>query len=108
MEYYTYRQFGVIRDLHRRRKEEWVTGRYRNRNHDHIQQQPAEKKFRWIEKLLKTPLDVEGRYYCTWRILAPYLINVKGLSKSDAFDIISSWLDQCNSLRRLSFYSVKK
>jgi len=69
--------------------------RYRNRPVN------KEKIFQWIEKLLKKPLDVEGRYYCTWRVLAPYLITVKGLSRYDAFDIISSWLDRCNSLRRL-------
>src|SRR5215831_1310594 len=76
--------------------------RYRNRPVNN------EKTFQWIEKLLEKPLDVEGRYYCTWRVLAPYLINVKRLSISDAFDIISSWLDRCNSLRRLSFNSVKR
>jgi hypothetical protein len=59
-------------------------------------------KFPWIENLLNKPIDA-NRYYCTWRILAPYLINVRGLSRQEALDIIQSWLDKCNSVKRLSF-----
>jgi hypothetical protein len=59
-----------------------------------------EKKiFPWIEKLLNKPLD-SNRY---WRILVPYLINVRGLSREEALKIILNWLDKCNSVKRLSF-----
>lgn len=30
----------------------------------------------WIEKLLETPIE-EGRKYTLWRILCPYLVNIK-------------------------------
>lgn len=102
MQYYTYLQFAAIRDRQARKKEEQMARRYGPVDNNKT------KTIQWIEKLLNKPLDVEGRYYCTWRIFAPYLINVKGLSKFDAFNIISTWLDKCNSLRRLSFNSVKR
>jgi hypothetical protein len=60
----------------------------------------------WIEKLLKTPIP-DHRKYCIWRILAPYLINVKHLSFDEAFDIIDKWLDRCNNLEKLDFDSYK-
>ena len=60
------------------------------------------KTFPWIEKLLNKPID-SNRYYCVWRILIPYLINIRKLSRQDAYNIISDWLDRCNSLKRLNF-----
>ena len=56
----------------------------------------------WIERLLQTPLP-KFRKYCVWRILAPYLINVKHLSFEESFDIIDKWLDKCNELEALDF-----
>lgn len=61
----------------------------------------------WIERLLKTPV-ADHRKYCIWRILAPYLINVKHLSFDEAFDIIEKWLDKCNDLEPLDFYIAPK
>ena len=61
----------------------------------------------WIEKLLKTPIP-DHRKYCIWRILAPYLINVKHLSFEEAFDIIDKWLDKCNDLEALDFDTERK
>ena len=63
----------------------------------------------WIEKLLQTPLD-DYRKFAIWRILAPYLINIKGASVENAFSMIKDWLNKCNSLRQLDFnpnYIVK-
>ena len=63
----------------------------------------------WIEKLLQTPLD-DYRKFAIWRILAPYLINIKGSSNEDAFTMIKDWLNKCNSLRQIDFnpnYVVK-
>ena len=54
----------------------------------------------WIEKLLQTPVD-DYRKFAIWRILAPYLINIKGSSIEDAFTMIRDWLNKCNSLRQL-------
>jgi Primase X len=56
----------------------------------------------WIEILLQTPLP-KFRKYCIWRILAPYLINVKHLSFEESFDRIDKWLDKCNELEALDF-----
>jgi hypothetical protein len=53
----------------------------------------------WIEMLLRTPL-CDYRKYSIWRILAPYLINVRRLS----YDyVIKNWCDNCNKLQRLNF-----
>ncbi len=57
----------------------------------------------WINNLLDIPLD-DFRHYCLWRILIPYLVNVKGVDDfKEITDILSPWLNKCNSLRRLSF-----
>jgi hypothetical protein len=68
----------------------------------------------WIESLLHTPL-YDNRKYCLWRILIPYLINVRKLSDEESFSVISWWLDNCNFLKRLSFdpkymskYNIRK
>jgi hypothetical protein len=57
----------------------------------------------WIETLLQTPL-ADYRKFVVWRILAPYLINVKMMSRDDAFDTIENWLNECDKLNRLGFY----
>jgi hypothetical protein len=56
----------------------------------------------WIEKLLQTPIP-DYRRKCIWRILAPYLINVRKLSPEQSFAIISDWLDKCSQVCRLYF-----
>ncbi len=63
----------------------------------------------WIEKLLQTPLD-DYRKFTVWRILAPYLINIRKYSADEAFHLMRDWLDRCSSLRRLEFnpnYMIK-
>jgi hypothetical protein len=61
----------------------------------------------WIERLLQTPLP-DHRKYCIWRILVPYLLNIRRLSEQETTDIIKDWLDQCNQLRRLDFSYKQK
>ena len=41
-----------------------------------------------------------------WRILAPYLINIRKYSAEEAFNTIRDWLNRCNELRRLQFNGV--
>lgn len=53
-------------------------------------------------------LVADHRKYCIWRILAPYLINVKELSEMQASNIIKDWLDKCNQLKRLDFNPSQK
>jgi hypothetical protein len=59
-------------------------------------------KIEWIEKLLQTPIE-DDRKYCLWRIIGPYLLNVKNLSELQASKMMGDWLDKCNKVRRLDF-----
>jgi Primase X len=56
-------------------------------------------RYRYIEKLLQTPIE-EYRKRVLWRILCPYLINVRKLSYDESFQILREWLDKCNSVRK--------
>jgi hypothetical protein len=59
-------------------------------------------QYEWIEKLLKTPIE-EGRKYTLWKILCPYLVNIKKLENEDSFIILKTWLEKCNALKKLDF-----
>jgi non-catalytic primase subunit PriX-like protein len=61
----------------------------------------------WIEKLLHTPLD-DFRKYSIKFILAPYLMNIRGFSRPDAFDTILTWLNSCDSIYKLRFNVDRK
>jgi hypothetical protein len=61
----------------------------------------------WIEKLLLTPIP-DHRKYCIWRILVPYLLNIRRLSEQETTDIIIDWLNRCKQLRRLDFNYKQK
>jgi hypothetical protein len=56
----------------------------------------------WIEKLLTMSIS-DNRKYCIWRILAPYLVNIKNLPDEQARQIIREWLKKCNLVKRISF-----
>ena len=63
----------------------------------------------WIERLLQTPIS-DYRKVAIWRIFAPYLLNICGLSQDEAHSIIHDWLEECGKLRRLDFtpsYKIK-
>jgi len=53
-------------------------------------------KIKWIENLLQTPIE-DNRKFALWRILIPYLINIRKLAGDESNDIIRSWLDKCNT-----------
>lgn len=59
-----------------------------------------DNRINWVERLLQTPIQ-DHRKYCIWRILAPYLLNVRHLSYDESFNIIRDWLDRCNQLQRI-------
>ncbi|MGA9841408.1 MAG: hypothetical protein WBQ25_03755 [Nitrososphaeraceae archaeon] len=61
----------------------------------------------WIETLLQTGLS-DHRKYCIWRILTPYLLNIRGMSSEESFGFIKDWLDKCNELERLNFNPKSK
>lgn len=62
----------------------------------------AIKQYAWIEKLLETPIE-DGRKYCLWKLLCPYLVNIKKLQYDESFKRLKIWLEKCNDLRRLNF-----
>jgi hypothetical protein len=64
-------------------------------------------KLQWIEILLQTPIN-DHRKFVVWRIIAPYLLNVKKLSPEQTRDTIKSWLDRCNEERTLDFNVEQK
>lgn len=60
--------------------------------------------YHWIENLLHTPIE-DHRKFCLFRILIPYLINVKFLSVEKTTETLESWLLKCNEKRSLGFNS---
>jgi hypothetical protein len=73
-----------------------------SKNQDHA------NTIKWIEKgILDQPLS-DHRKYIIWRILSPYLLNVKKLPKEEAYSIIKDWLDKCDKLEKLNFNSKTK
>jgi Primase X len=56
----------------------------------------------WIEKLLQIPLE-DYRKFCLWRILCPYFVNVKKVSKEETSIVLEAWLWGCSNLRRTDF-----
>lgn len=59
-------------------------------------------QYNWIERLLETPIE-DGRKYALWKILCPYLVNVKKLEYETSYTILKTWLEKCNNFRKLDF-----
>ena len=59
-------------------------------------------QYEWIEKLLETPIE-DARKTILWKILCPYLVNIKKLEYDKSFEILKTWLEKCNDLRQLDF-----
>jgi hypothetical protein len=93
-EFYIYLADTKIEDIRRIRKPGDGSIRYAA-NYEN-------NKIRWIEMLLQMPI-ADHRKYALWRILAPYLINIKKLPYEDALSIISVWLRKCAELKPLDF-----
>ena len=58
----------------------------------------------WIGNLLQTPI-ADHRKYAIWRIIMPYLFNIKKLSDPEVISIVQTWLDRCAAVRPLDFNS---
>lgn len=56
----------------------------------------------WIEKLLETPIR-DHRKLCLWRIKIPYLVNIKGVPKSEVSLILEKWIKDCDKKQRMDF-----
>ena len=71
-------------------------------------QQNINNKISWIEQgILESTLS-DHRKYVIWRILSPYLLNVRKLPKEESYSIIKDWLDKCNKLQGLNFNPKEK
>ena len=55
-----------------------------------------------FERLLQIPIE-DYRKTCMWRILCPYLINIRKISKEEATIIIKDWLEKCDKVRKSDF-----
>ena len=75
---------------------------YGNNNSSHNNTIVDNNYIPWIEKLLQTPIQ-DCRKLAVWRILAPYLLNVRRLSEEQVYSIIKDWLEKCNRINRLDF-----
>jgi hypothetical protein len=68
-----------------------------------------QNEIQWIEKLLQTPIE-DGRKYALWKILCPYLVNIKQLSYEESSNLLENWLNRCDRCNKLSFntkYEIK-
>jgi Primase X len=63
---------------------------------------------KWIEKGILEHALSDHRKYIIWRILSPYLLNVRKLPKEQAYSVMKEWLDKCDKLERLTFNSKIK
>ena len=59
-------------------------------------------QYQWIEKLLCTSVE-DGRKYILWKILCPYLVNVRKLEYDESCKLLMTWLAKCHNSRRLDF-----
>jgi Primase X len=84
------------------RKIKQITESSKKSKYHHKYNTISKKEIKWIETLLQTPID-DYRKNAIWRILAPYLINIKNLSYEESYNIIKEWLDKCGSLKPLDF-----
>ena len=83
------------------------TKRYRQYSNYEYNDNRSKAIIPWIETLLQTPL-ADHRKYCIWRILTPYLVNIRRLGYDGSLEIISDWLNECYKLERLNFDAKTK
>jgi Primase X len=88
----------VAEKINDRRQEEKFRNYSKLRGTGYIQTNPIP----WIEKLLQTPIP-DHRKYALWRIIMPYLFNIKKISDPEIIGIVQYWLDQCSLLKPLDF-----
>jgi hypothetical protein len=85
-----------IREKQQKLKNERYNKRLSNSKED------TKKNYVWIEKLLQTPIPCFRRY-CLYRIVVPYLVNIKELEHNEYFNILKKWLEKCDRLSRITF-----
>lgn len=84
------------------RKNKKMNSRRQNKTCNINDKNELVKKYFWIEKLLQTPLPCFRRY-CLYRILVPYLVNIRKLNSEKCYDVLKTWLEKCNELSKIPF-----
>ncbi|MGC8622748.1 MAG: DNA primase noncatalytic subunit PriX [Candidatus Micrarchaeia archaeon] len=59
-----------------------------------VKRTPSSKGIVWVERLLNYPI-LDGRHRIVNQVLAPYFVNVKGLSVDEAVNVISNYIEKC-------------
>lgn len=89
---------GFLEPYSRRVEEEYermvATGQIRGRR----RRRPAE--YGWIEGVMKRPV-ADGRHRLLWLVLAPYLVNVKGLDLEEAREAALAYMRACDRVKRM-------
>jgi len=65
------------------------------------------ENIQWIERLLQTAVS-DGRKYCIWRIVVPYLLNRKHMLVEQSRNTVIEWLNRCVKIARLDFVAGSK
>ncbi|MGA9153702.1 MAG: hypothetical protein WBZ36_24230 [Candidatus Nitrosopolaris sp.] len=102
MQYYNYLQFAEIRNIRKQKVREVQYRKGRIYGRPRVLQKINLHGYDYIEKLFNKPLD-NFRKLCIWKIFVPYFINVKRLSRLEAFNRTKSWLDRSSSISKLNF-----
>ena len=89
-----------IKKIKERKKREKSRSKYNLSSHYH--NDLSIRRIEWIEKLLQIPLE-DYRKDCIWRILCPYLTNVKKLPEEEIIVILEKWLEKCDHTRKTDF-----
>lgn len=88
--------------------QELITRQKTQRNNIGNRNKGIAPAFTWIEKLLSQIPIADGRKYCIWRILVPYLLNRKHVSQEECTNTINQWLEQCSQVEPLDFDGNQK
>lgn len=70
----------------------------------------AGKTYLYIEELMKYPVS-DGRHRLVWLVLAPYLVNIKGLGEDEAIEKIRSYISvtgETREMKKFIEYNVKR
>lgn len=102
-DYYNYLLAEDVRNMMReteldRKRSYYSQSKNKNKN---------KNKIWWVENLLNMPLH-DFRKYLVRRIIPRYFINIRGLSRQEAFENTSAWLNGCNLIHKLDFNPTKE
>jgi hypothetical protein len=90
-------------DIEAVRKREKKHGRFQIVASQNQEYKNRINEIKWIENGILENVLPDHRKYIIWRILSPYLLNVKNLTREECYSLIKDWLDKCNKLERLNF-----